>query len=157
MGIIEIGSPGQTIDVQFDTTFDGVLFRSTRESPTDMNGILVYNSSDSKSWGYIYNSIPENTYTQTFKDDSYAIAFAGTEKFNIGGKIYSDIAFGQLKQYFPNTSGQAVPFGGTSGIIGINYNSMQQPLFPSFMYAIQDHLIGTSQIKAFVSIHLRYA
>ncbi|EED20960.1 penicillopepsin, putative [Talaromyces stipitatus ATCC 10500] len=141
MGIIEIGSPAQTIDVQFDTTFNGVLVRSTRENPTDIDGILVYNSSGSRSWGYIYNSIPENTYTQTFEDDAYAIAFAGTETFNIGGKLYSDIAFGQLEQYYPNTSGQAIPFGGTSGIIGLNYNSMQQPLFPSFMYAIQDQLM----------------
>lgn len=49
VGIIKIGSPGQTIDVQFDTTFDGILIRSTRENPTDMNGSLVYNSSDSMS------------------------------------------------------------------------------------------------------------
>jgi hypothetical protein len=147
MGIIEIGSPGQTIDVQFDTAFNGVLVRSTLENPTDINGVLVYNSSDSKSWDYIGNSIYENKYTQTFKDDAYAIAFAGTEIFNIGGKLYSDIAFGQLEQYYPNTSGQAIPFGGTSGIIGLNYNAIQQPLFPSFMSAIQDQLIGTSQIK----------
>ena len=37
LGIIELGTPGQTIDVQFDTTFDGVLVRSTRENPTDMS------------------------------------------------------------------------------------------------------------------------
>ncbi|KUL81405.1 hypothetical protein ZTR_10264 [Talaromyces verruculosus] len=141
MGIIEIGSPGQTIDVQFDTTFNGVLVRSTRENLTDIDGILAYNSSESKTWGYIYNSIPENTYTQTLKDNSYAVAFAGMETFNIGGKLYSDIAFGQLEQYYSNTSGQAIPFSGTSGIIGLNYNSMQQHLFPSFMYAIQDQLI----------------
>lgn len=143
MGIIEIGSPGQTIDVQFDTTFDGVLVRSTREDITDTNDSPVYNSSDSKSWSYIYGSVPENTYTQTFEDDAYAIAFAGTETFNIGGKLYSDIAFGQLEQYYQNTSGQTIPFGGTSGIIGLNYNSMQQPGFPSFMSAMKDQLIGT--------------
>jgi hypothetical protein len=143
LGIIEIGMPGQTIDVQFDTIFNGVLVRSTRENPTDINGILIYNSSDSKSWGYLYNSILENTYTQTFEDDAYAVAFAGTETFNIGGKFYSDIAFGQLEQYYQNTSGQTIPFGGTSGIIGLNYNSMQQPGFPSFMSAMKDQLIGT--------------
>jgi hypothetical protein len=152
MGIIEIGSPGQTIDVQFDTTFNGVLVRSTRENLADTDGILLYNSSESNSWGYIYNSIAENTYSQTLKDDSYAVAFAGRETFNIGGTLYSNIPFGQLQQYYPNSSGQAVPFGGTSGIIGLNYNSSQQPLFPSFMYAISDQLIGTSQIKAFKTI-----
>lgn len=152
MGIIEIGSPGQTIDVQFDTAFDGVLVRSTRENLTNLNGSLLYNSSDSKSWGF-YNSISENTYTQTFDDDSYAIAFAGTEIFNIGGRLYSDIAFGQLEKFYPNTGGQVTPFGGTSGIIGLNYNSTQQPLFPSFMYAIQDQLIGTSSIRTFVGIY----
>ena len=149
MGIIEIGSPGQTIDVQFDTTFDGILVRSTRENTTDMSGSLVYNSSDSMSWGYVYSSISENTYTQTFKDDAYAIAFAGTEIFNIGGQLYSTIAFGQLEQYFQNTSGQALPFGGTSGIIGLNFNSMQQPGFPSFMSAMRYQLTGTPQFNAF--------
>jgi hypothetical protein len=153
IGIIEIGSPGQTIDVQFDTTFDGVLVRSARENITDLDGILVYNNSESKSWGYIYNDILENTYTQTFRDGAYAIAFVGREIFNIGGKLYSDISFGQLEQYHSNMSGQAVPFGGASGIIGLNYNSMQQLLFPDFMYAIRNQLIGTSYIKAAVSIH----
>jgi Eukaryotic aspartyl protease len=143
MGIIEIGSPEQTIDVQFDTAFGGVLVRSIYERSTDIDGILVYNTSDSKSWNYAYNSIPGDTYMQTFEDNAYAIAFAGTETFNIGGKLYSDIAFGQLEQYYPNTSGRAIPFGGTSGIIGLNYNSIQQPGFPSFMSAIQDQLTGT--------------
>ncbi|KAF3404142.1 hypothetical protein DPV78_003412 [Talaromyces pinophilus] len=141
MGIIEIGSPGQTIDVQFDTTFNGVLIRSTRENLTGIDGILVYNSSNSQSWGYIYNSITENTYTQTLESDAYAVAFANTETFNIGGVLYSDIPFGELEQYYPNTHGPALPFGGTSGIIGLNYNSTTQSLLPSFMYAIRDQLI----------------
>lgn len=156
MGIIEIGSPRQTINIQFDTTFDGVLVRSTHENPTNINNSLVYNSSNSSSWDYIYNSIPENTYTQTFENDVYAIAFASTETFNIGGKLYLDIAFGQLEQYYPNTSGQAIPFGGTSRIIGLSYNLIQQPLFPSFMYAIQDQLIGTSKNQDFREHSLTY-
>ncbi|KAE8553632.1 hypothetical protein EYB25_005014 [Talaromyces marneffei] len=141
IGIIEIGSPGQTIDVQFDTTFDGVLVRSAREDTTDTDNSLVYNSSDSESWSYyIPGSSPENTYTQTLEDDAYAIALAGIETFNIGGKLYSNIAFGQFEEYYQNTSGQAIPFGGTSGSIGLNYNSMQQPGFPSFMSAMKYQL-----------------
>ena len=97
MGIIEIGSPGQTIDVQFDTTFNGVLIRSTRENLTDIDGILVYNRSSSQSWGYIYNSITENIYTQILENDAYAIAFASMETFNISGVLYSDIPFGELE------------------------------------------------------------
>lgn len=141
MGIIEIGSPGQTIDVQFDTTFNGILVRSTRENPTDINRSLVYNSSDSTSWGYIDNSVA-NPYTQQFQDGAYAISFAGTETFNIGGTLYSDIGFGQLEEYNQNTSGQATPFGGTSGIIGLSYDSLQ-PLLLNFMAAIADQLTGT--------------
>ncbi|QGA17363.1 hypothetical protein EYB26_005034 [Talaromyces marneffei] len=125
IGIVEIGSPGQTIDVQFDTTFDGVLVRSAREDTTDTDNSLVYNSSDSESWSYyIPGSSPENTYTQTLEDDAYAIALAGIETFDIGGKLYSNMAFSQFEQYYQNTSGQAIPFGGTSGSIGLNYNSM---------------------------------
>lgn len=149
IGIIEIGSPGQTIDVQFDTTFDGVLVRSAREDTTDTDNSLVYNSSDSESWSYyIPGSSPENIYTQTLEDDAYAIALAGIETFDIGGKLYSNIAFGQFEQYYQNTSGQAIPFGGTSGSIGLNYNSMQQPGFPSFMSAMKYQLAGTSRFKA---------
>lgn len=144
MGIIEIGSPGQTIDVQFDTTFDGVLVRSTRADISDTYNGPVYNSSDSKSFSYIFGSIPENTYTQTFEDDAYAIALAGIETFNIGGNLYSNIAFGQLEQYHQNRSGQAIPFSGAGGLIGLNYNSMQQPGFASFMHAMKYQLTGES-------------
>ncbi|KUL81409.1 hypothetical protein ZTR_10081 [Talaromyces verruculosus] len=138
VGIIEIGSPGQTIDVQFDTTFNGVLVRSTRENPADVNGSLVYNSSDSTSWDHIDNSVT-NPYTQQFQDGAYAVAFAGTETFNIGGTLYSNIGFGQLVQYNQNTSGQASPFGGARGIIGLSYDSLE-PLLPNFMSAIAGQL-----------------
>lgn len=142
VGIIEIGSPGQTIDVQFDTTFNGVLVRSTRENPADIDGSLVYNSSDSTSWGHMDNSVA-NPYTQQFQDGAYAVAFAGTETFNIGGTLYSNIGFGQLVQYNQNTSGQASPFGGARGIIGLSYDSLE-PLRPNFMSAIAGQLTGTS-------------
>lgn len=33
------------------------------------------------------------------------------------------------------------PFSGTSGIIGLNYNSMQRPGLPSFMFTIENQLI----------------
>jgi hypothetical protein len=151
VGKIEIGSPGQTIDVQFDTTFNGILVRSTRENPTDINRSLVYNSSDSTSLGHIDNSVA-NPYTQSFQDGSYAVAFAGTVTFNIGGTLYSNIGFGQLEQYSQNISGQSLPFGGTGGIIGLSYDSLR-PLHPNFMSAIAGQLTGTSnqvrQIKGF--------
>ncbi|EED23136.1 hypothetical protein TSTA_065890 [Talaromyces stipitatus ATCC 10500] len=101
------------------------------------------------SHGVIFTSPSRKIHTRkTFEDDAYAIALAGIETFNIGGKLYSDIAFGQLEQYYQNMSGQAIPFGGASGIIGLNYNSMQQPGFPSFMSAMKYQLTGTSQFKA---------
>jgi hypothetical protein len=140
LGVIEIGS--QTIDVQFDTTFNGVLVQSTHQETAESSGGYIYNSSKSNSWNSIFSSTIEDTYTQNFEDNAYAIAIAGTETFNIGGKLYSGIPFGQLERYYENNSGQATPFGGASGIIGLNHDSMQQPGLPSFMFAIQDQLIG---------------
>jgi hypothetical protein len=34
---------------------------------------------------------------QILKDDFYVIVFAGIETFNISGKLYLDIVFGQLE------------------------------------------------------------
>ncbi|OKL55227.1 hypothetical protein UA08_09504 [Talaromyces atroroseus] len=151
IGLIEIGSPGQMMDVQFDTTFNGVMVQSTLDESIIGAG-LTYNRSDSASYNV---SLPWNImgglmteYTQKFDNDAYAIAYPGKETFNIGGTLYSGIPFGQLIQYYQKTSGQIMPFGGASGIIGLNYGSEQQPGIQSFMFAIHDQLSGKPQFKA---------
>ncbi|EED22539.1 endothiapepsin precursor, putative [Talaromyces stipitatus ATCC 10500] len=140
IGLIEIGSPGQTIDVQFDTTFNGTLIQSTYEGAV-ISGSPVYNSSDSTSVNEI---ISENygvpLFLYTFADSAEATAIAGSETFNIGGVLYSDIAFGQLWEYDLKKSGRIMPFGGASGVIGLNPYPWQPPDSPNFMYAIRNQL-----------------
>lgn len=137
IGLVEIGSPGQSIDVQFDTTFNGVMIQSAQEKPV-LGGSPLYNGSESTSLKFFINS----TYDQTFADGAVATATAATETFNIGGALYSNIPFGQLNQYNQNTSEQIMPFGGASGIIGLNHNKWQNSALPSFMYAVIDQLTG---------------
>ena len=77
-----------------------------------------------------------------FEDNAYAEALPGKDTFNIGGKLYTEIPFGELLQYYQNTSLQVMPFGGASGLIGLNYD------VPDFMFAIRDQLSGKPQFKA---------
>jgi hypothetical protein len=149
IGLIEIGSPGHTIDMQFDTTFSGVLVQSTYEgSPID--GSPVYNCSASTSCVFIVegknHDIPVEEYK--FEDGIVAWANPGIETFNIGGVLYSDIGFGQLHDYDLMNSAQNMPFGGASGVIGFNVYPFQDSGQPSFMSAISDQVTGESRMRS---------
>ncbi|EEA23690.1 podosporapepsin precursor, putative [Talaromyces marneffei ATCC 18224] len=136
IGMIEIGTPGQTVDVRLDTTFNGVMVQSTQERSV-IGGGLQFNSSESSSWEYIHNTTIDNAYVQALNGGIMATALGGTDIFNIGGTLYSSIPFGQLYQFDSN---QITPFGGASGIIGLNYYPWQQFGLPSFMDAIRDQV-----------------
>lgn len=83
IGLIEIGSPGQTVDMQFDTTFSGVLVQSIIEGPA-IDGSPVFNCSSSTSCGIIVrldnHDIPIEEYT--FENGVVAWANPGDETFN---------------------------------------------------------------------------
>jgi hypothetical protein len=115
--MIEIGTPGQIVDIRFDTTFNGVMVQSTQEQPV-IGGGLQFNSTESSSWAYMHNTTIDNAYVQALNGGIMATALGGTDSFNIGGTLYSSILFSQLYQFDSN---QVTPFGGASGIIGLNY------------------------------------
>jgi hypothetical protein len=136
--MIEIDTPRQTIDVRLNTTFNGVMVQSTQERSM-INSGLQFNSSKSSSWEYIHNTTIDNAYVQALNGGIMATALGGTDIFNISGTLYSSIPFGQLYQFDSN---QITPFGGASGIIGLNYYPWQQSGLPSFMDAIRDQVTG---------------
>jgi hypothetical protein len=149
IGLIEIGSPGQTVDMQLDTTFSGVLVQSTFEGPA-IDGSPVYNCSASTSCAMIVRVDNHDIPIQEYKlgDDVVAWANPGIETFNLGGVLYSGIGFGQLHDYDLMNSGQNFPFGEASGVIGFNTNSFQDSGQLSLMSAIRDQVTGKLLINA---------
>ncbi|PCG99799.1 Peptidase aspartic [Penicillium occitanis (nom. inval.)] len=134
IGMIEIGTPRQTVDVRLDTTFNGVMVQSIQERSV-VGGGLQFNTSESSSWEYIRNTTIDNAYAQALNGGTMATALGGTDLFNITGTLYSSIPFGQLYQFDSN---QITPFGGASSIIGLNHYPWQQSALPSFIDAIRD-------------------
>lgn len=104
----------------------------------------MYNCSASTSCVLIVRQdnydIPIQEYQ--FGDGVVAWANPGTETFNVGGVLYPDIGFGQLHDYDLMNSGQSLPFGGASGVIGFNVDPLQASGQPSFMSAISDQVTG---------------
>jgi hypothetical protein len=142
VGLIEIGSPGQTVDMQLDTTFSGIVVQSGYEESV-IGGSPVFNCSESTSCAENVlddHHIPVQEYK--LGNDVVLWAIPGSETFNFGGELYFDVGFGQLHEYDLTNSGQNLPFSGASGVIGFNMNPLQDSGQPSFMSAISDQVSG---------------
>jgi hypothetical protein len=140
--------------VQLDTTFSGIVVQSGYEESA-IGGSPVFNCSESTSCAENVldnHHIPVQEYK--FGDGVVVWAIPGTEAFNFGGVLYSDVGFGQLHEYDLMNSGQNVPFGGASGVIGFNRYPWQASGQPSFMSAISDQMTGMLQFKIFTRLGL---
>lgn len=114
-----------------------------------VGGSPAYNHSESTTWSEILTDKYEiPLYKYTLGDGAVAMAAPAIETFNAGGMLYSDIGFGQLYNYDPVNSGQIMPFGGASGIIGLNTDMSQTSGQSSFMYTIKDQLTGKPHLEA---------
>ncbi|CRG92898.1 Penicillopepsin [Talaromyces islandicus] len=137
VGQIQIGTPGQSMDVQFDSTFNGVMVQSDGEEPI-IGGGFQYNHSISTT----FRDTQDFAYVEGIGEGAVAVAFAGNETVDIGGTLFSEVPFGEMFQYNRLTSGRLMPFNGASGVIGLGYKPVQGSGQSSFMYAIKDQLQG---------------
>ncbi|KAH8691829.1 putative endothiapepsin precursor, partial [Talaromyces proteolyticus] len=131
--IINIGTPGQSMDVRFDSAFNGVTVQSTMEDPLPVTGV-VFNQTESTS----FESSADNYYYE-FGDGSWVEVVFASDTIDIGGVDFTDIPFGRLNYH--QEIGRSLPFGGGSSVIGLNLNPNQGlAKKPSFMYAIKSQL-----------------
>lgn len=140
VGQIEIGTPGQSMDVQFDSTFNRAMVQTSGEEPI-IGGGIGYNNSISTTF-----IRTKDRYTEDFGVGAEAVTITANETFDIGGTLFSEVPFGELFQYKQLTSARLMPFNGASGVIGLGYNPIQSSGQSSFMYAIKDQLQGELSI-----------
>jgi hypothetical protein len=133
IGLVEIGTPGQQLAMRFDTTFAEVMVQSTLED-TVVGGGLQYNASSSTS-----ASAEPGMSTVFFEGGEVMTYYAATETFDIGGSLFTEVPFGQLRHYFPSNGDSPMPFNGASGVFGLQHLASAER---GFMYAIKDQLPG---------------
>lgn len=134
-GQIEIGTPGQLLNIRFDLGSSAIILNSTGH----------YNSSASSSFIDRDYSIGRE-----FNDGSSAQVWLANESFSIGGTTFHDMPFSQLGEFSPSTDPayfDTYAFGGADGILGLNFYESQGFWYtynPSFMPAVKEYLLGKS-------------
>jgi hypothetical protein len=132
-GQIEIGTPGQPLDVRFDLESSSIALNATGH----------YNSSASSSFIDMDASI-----WMGFDDGSSAQVWLGNESFDIGGMSFHNVPFLRIGEFLPSADRDTFDtyaFGGSAGTLGLNFFASQGFEFaydPSFMWAIKRYLPG---------------
>lgn len=124
-GLIDVGTPGQIFEFQFDTMFGGTVLGSVSQE-----SVLGYKSNLSSS------SVPipglgEYIFAETSSDmPSLEVLYLKTvnDTFTIGGNPYPEITFGLLTD-------TVLWRGGARGVIGLDRHS-------HFVHEIRDQLTG---------------
>lgn len=134
IGLVEIGTPGQPLAMQFDIRFDGVIVQSINET-SEAAGALRYNMYHSSTATSDADTIT-NLYLQDLADGDEVIYSAWLENFNIGGVLFPGVLFGQLHDYYPASSDGHLVFNGASGYFGLQHLEVED----SFMSSIRGQL-----------------
>ncbi|EED22722.1 DNA-directed RNA polymerase II subunit RPB1, putative [Talaromyces stipitatus ATCC 10500] len=143
IGLVEIGTPGQSVYVQFDTAFDETVIQPVSQVNPVIGTGVGYDYSSSTSF------IPITGINDSLFDVSTGVVLTETanETFNIGGRLYTDVTFGLLQDFSSYPSGQAMPFNGAAGVIGLSRDS-------ELMYDLKNHLGDTEWVCALDSYRL---
>jgi hypothetical protein len=125
-GLIEVGTPGQIFDFQFDTVFGETLVGSVSQ-----DSVLGYNSNLSTSF-VPYSGLGEYLIAGMPSDSAPTLQIlyleTANDTFNIGGRLYPCITFGLLTD-------STLWDGGARGVVGLDRRS-------NFMYEIKNQLTG---------------
>jgi hypothetical protein len=117
IGLVEIGTPGQPLAMQFDTRYFMVVVQSINET-AEAAGALRYNMYHS-STVTSRADFDTNLYPQRLAGGDKITYTAWSESFDIGGVLFSNVPFGQLHDYYPASSDGHLVFNGASGYFGL--------------------------------------